>query len=208
MTPARLAAAIDRVVQRNDTLPAADRVRLVSISTGYRGADREVVDAALRRALAAEVFVLNTVYPVTHIDPPLAIRGLGCPPWRDCSRPTSFTTTPGEESAWKDRGQSVAEVLRQRADLDRANGHATLYAPANRRTVAGHRHDRAYRFDVEGGDSEWAPYLVGVLALALQAESRLPASGLAGLLARGVTVRDDGVTLIDPARVVALARDR
>jgi hypothetical protein len=207
-TPERLAAAIDHVVARNGGLAPTDHVRLISISTGYRGGEREVVDAALARAMAAGVFVLNTVYPVEHVDPPLAIRGLGCPPWRDCSRPGSFTTTPGEERAWKERGQSVAEVLRQRAESDRAHGHATLYAPASRRTVAGHLGDRAYRFDVEGGDSEWAPYLVGVLALALQAEPDLRANDLAGLLADGVTVRDDGVNLIDPARVVALARER
>jgi hypothetical protein len=208
MTPERLAAAIDRVVERNRGLATAERVRLVSVSTGYRGAERAVVDAALSRALAAGVFVLNTVYPVDHVDPPLAIRGLGCSPWRDCDRPSSFTTTPGEERSWRERGQSVLETLRQRAALDRDNGHVTLYAPANRRTVAGHRHERDYVFDAEGGDSEWAPYLVGVLALALQVEPQLRASDLAGLLAEGVTARGDGVFLIDPARVVALARDR
>lgn len=42
LTPERLAAAIDRVVQRNDELPAADRVRPVSASSGYRGERRRL----------------------------------------------------------------------------------------------------------------------------------------------------------------------
>ena len=208
LTPERLAAAIDRVVQRNAELPAAERVRLVSVSSGYRGEGRAVVDAALERALAAGVFVLTSVYPVDHVTPALAIRGLGCSPWRDCDDPRNFDPSPGEASFWRERGQSVSAALEQRAMHDSTNAHVTLYAPANRRTVAGARHAREYHFDVEGGDSQWAPYLVGVLALALQVAPELEADQLATLLANGATELPHGVRLIDPAVVAALARER
>lgn len=59
-----------------------------------------------------------------------------------------------------------------------------------------------YRYDVEGGDSEWPPYLTGVLALALQVAPDLHATDLAGLLAAGAV---HGPGLIAPARVVELA---
>jgi hypothetical protein len=210
VTPARLAAAIDRILERNADLPAGERVRLVSISTGYRGDGGEVVDAALARALAADVFVLFSVYPVDHVDPPLAIRGLGCAPWpwRDCNSPRNFGVTPGEVRFWGDRGESVAQVLERRARHDADHALVTVYAPANRRTVAGRRHATDLVFDVEGGDSQWAPYLIGVLALALQQAPDLHATELAALLAEGVSEVRRGVRVIDPARVVALARAR
>lgn len=64
LTPERLAAAIGHVVDRNDTLRPNERVRLLSVSTGYRGEERVVVDAAIRRAMERDVFVLLSVYPL------------------------------------------------------------------------------------------------------------------------------------------------
>ena len=168
LTPERLAAAIGHVVDRNDTLPPDERVRLLSVSTGYRGEERVVVDAAIRRAMERDVFVLLSVYPLDYLDPALAIRGLGCSPWRDCDRPEAFGVSPGEAAFWRADGASVDEVLARRAVSDAALGYVTVYAPAHHRTVAGHHHPRHDRYDVEGGDSEWPPYLTGVVALALQ----------------------------------------
>jgi subtilisin family serine protease len=203
LTPERLAAAIDHVVERNDALAPEDRVRLLSVSTGYRGEERAAVDAAIRRALDRDVFVLVSVYPQDHLEPPLAIRGLGCPPWRDCDRPGAFGASPGEAAAWRAGGESVADVLARRAASDVDLGYVTVYAPAHHRTVAGHRHASDYRYDAEGGDSEWPPYLTGVLALALQATPELHATDLAGLLAAGAT---PGSGLVAPAAVVEAGR--
>jgi subtilisin family serine protease len=205
LTPERLADAIDRVVERNDTLAPERRVRLLSVSTGYRGEERLAVDAAIRRALDRDVFVLASVYPLDHLDPPLAVRGLGCPPWRDCDRPEAFGASPGEAAFWGAEGESVGDVLARRAASDAALGYVTVYAPAHHRTVAGHRHARDYRYDAEGGDSEWPPYLTGVLALALQAAPDLHAHDLAGLLAASAS---QGPGLIAPAAVVEAAHAR
>ena len=207
LTPERLAAAIDRVVERNRELAANDRVRLLSISTGF-GGERQVVAAAIARALDADVFVLITNFPVDWVDPPLAIRSLGCSPWRDCDDPASFDLSPGEVTYWRSEGLTAAVALAARSARDADQGLSTLYVPANRRTLAGPRHARHYELDVEGGYSEWAPYLSGLLALALQVAPELRASDLAALLADGVTELEHGVRLVDPARVVALARER
>ncbi len=203
LTPERLAMAIDHVVDRNRTLPHDERVRLLSASTGYRDEERTVVDAAIRRAIDSDVFVLLSVYPLAFLDPPLAIRGLGCSPWRDCRLPEAFTFSPGEAAFWRAKDESVADVLARRAASDAELGYVTVYAPAHHRTVAGHHHARHYRYDVEGGDSQWAPYLVGVLALALQVAPELHASDLAALLAAGA---EHGDGLIVPARMIELAR--
>lgn len=93
--------------------------------------------------------------------------------------------------------------MARRAASDAALGYATVYAPAHHRTVAGQNHPRHYRYDAEGGDSEWPPYLSGVLALALQVAPVLPASDLAGLLAVGAHPQHG---LVSPSRVVELAR--
>jgi hypothetical protein len=207
-TPERLAAAIDRVLERNGELPRDDRVRTLAVSTGFRGADEGVVLEAIERAIAHDVFVLFSVYPVDYLDPPLAIRSLGCPPGRDCDRPEHFVPSPGTASHWREQGVTVEELLERRAASDAAGGYVTLYAPAHHRTVAGPRDARAYTYDVEGGDSEWPPYLTGLLALALQVAPELHARDLAGLLAEGATSAPHGARLIDPARVVDLARRR
>jgi len=203
LTPERLAAAIDHVVDRNDALPPAERVRLLSVSTGFRGEERARVDAAVRRAIERDVFVLLSVYPLDYLDPPLAIRGLGCSPWSDCDRPEAYGVSPGEAAFWRAEGESVGEVLARRADSDDALGYTTVYAPAHHRTVAGQHHARHYRYDREGGDSEWPPYLSGVLALALQVAPELHATDLAGLLAVGAI---HGHGLVSPPRVVEMAR--
>ena len=71
--------------------------------------------------------------------------------------------------------------------------YRSLYTPANRRTVAGPDHALHYVFDAEGGDSIWAPYLPGVLALALQVDRELLSTEeLVLLLAEGVSERPDG----------------
>ncbi len=202
LTPERLAEAIDHVVDRNGALPPEERVRLLSVSTGYRGEERSVVDAAARRAIERDVFVLISVFPLEYLDPPLAVRGLGCSPWRNCDRPEPFDFSPGEAAFWRSEGQSVAEVLARRVASDVELGYVTLYAPAHHRTVAGHRDAGRYRYDVEGGDSEWPPYLSGVLALALQVAPELHATDLAGLLA--AARHENG--LIAPAQVIEQAR--
>ena len=204
LTPQRVAAAIDHVVDRNEALPPDERVRLLSVSTGFRGDERFVVDAAIRRATERDVFVLMSVYPLDHHDPPLAIRGLGCSPWRDCNRPEAFGVSPGEAAYWRGRGDTLEDVSARRAASDAALGNVSVYAPAHHRTVAGQHHARHYRYDVEGGDSQWAPYLTGLLALALQVAPNLHASDLAGLLAEGAI---HGPGLIAPARVVERARE-
>jgi subtilisin family serine protease len=202
VTPQRLAEAIDHVVDRNGALPPEERVRVLSVSIGFRGEDRAVVDAAARRAIERDVFVLMSVFPLEYLEPPLAIRGLGCSPWRNCDRPEPFGFSPGEAAFWRSEGESVADVLARRLASDAELGYVTLYAPAHHRTVAGHRDARQYRYDVEGGDSEWPPYLSGVLALALQVAPELHAADLAGLL--GAARHENGV--IAPARVVEHAQ--
>lgn len=206
LTPERMAAAIGHVVERNRTLQPAQRVRLLSMSTGFRGPDRAPVDAAIAWALEEDLFVLVSVFPLDRLDPPLAIRSLGCSPWRDCDDPRSFTPSPGEIAYWGSQGESPTDVTARRARTDVEAGLVTLYAPGHHRTLAGPRHPEEYVFDVEGGDSEWAPYLSGVLALALQVAPELRAADLASLLAEGVQEGRDGAPLVDPRRVVELAR--
>ncbi len=206
LTPERMAAAIDHVVDRNRGLEPSERVRLLSMSTGFRGSERVPVDAAIARAAAAELFVLVTVFPLDVVEPALAIRALGCSPWRDCDDPRSFEASNGEVEAWRAQGESPAQVFARRIAADAAAGAVTLYAPGHHRTLAGHRNAEDYVLDVEGGDSEWAPYLTGVLALALQVAPGLHAADLAPLLAGAVQEGGENMPMIDPSRVIERAR--
>jgi hypothetical protein len=154
-TATTIASAIDYVLHYNAGLPENERIRLLTVSTGFPGEDVTLFDQAIARAHADGVFLLYTNFPIYFVDPVLAIRTLGCAPWKDCSDPEHFGLEP-EFVAWlRAEGMSPSELLEARSERDRVAGFVTLYAPGHYRTTAGPAHERHYVYDVGGGDSEW-----------------------------------------------------
>ncbi len=205
LTPQEMGKAIRRVIAYNETLPAGKKIRLLSMSMGFPPGDPAPFEQAMDEAWQAGILVLQSVVP-TRTMPPLAIRTIGCPPWRDRNKPANYGLSPIlRRFAVKDAG-SVSAFLLGRAARDRERGYVTLYVPADYRTVAGPGNSRNYVYNREGGDSSCTPYATGVLALALQVNPDLDPAAMVSLLARGVYDLPNGVRLIAPAKIVALAK--
>ena len=212
-TPAETADALRHILTFTQDLPADQRIRAVSISHGWPDRPEGVAEfeTAVDEAWQSGVVVLTSQYP-TLTQPPLAIRDLGCPPWKDRDNPLNYGISPGGKAYLRDQNQSVAALLQNHAQSDRDKGYVTLYAPGDYSTLAGPGEGKQgygpddYFYSEEGGLSRATPYLSGVLALALQVNPALTPDEMVTLLADGVYELENGVRLIASEKVVQLAR--
>ncbi|UCC68091.1 MAG: hypothetical protein JSV79_13445 [Armatimonadota bacterium] len=140
------ARAIERVLDLNRDLPAARKIRAISIEVGWAPGQPgyEEAMAAVERAKEEGVFVISSCLHDTH---GLQFHGLGREPLKDPDDPASFYPI----SAW---GPDPAEP--------------TLLIPMEARTVAAPSAASDYGFHRQGGWSWVAPYLAGLYALACQ----------------------------------------
>jgi hypothetical protein len=149
-----LARSIDRLLEINSLLPADQKIRVISISVGWRPGQKgcDEADAAVARARQAGVFVISTALERTH---GLAFHGLGRDPRSDPEQARSYR--PG--SWW------AKEFAANPAALGSVK---RLLIPMDSRTTAGPCGEEDYVFYPEGGWSWVVPYLAGLYALACQ----------------------------------------
>lgn len=150
-----MAKSIDRLLEINATLPKANRIRVISISSewmsGVRGCAE--ADAAVERAKQAGVFVLSVSLQRTH---KLAFKGLGRDPRMDPDQATSY----GLGSWW---ARSFVD------GKDHFTPGERLVVPMEARTTASMSGERDYVYHPFAGPSWVVPYLAGLYALACQA---------------------------------------
>ncbi len=154
-----LAQSIERLLDVNRRLPAANRIRVISISVGWsRGqAGFDEANAAVERATREGVFVISTAIEQTH---KLAFHGLGRDPLEDPDDYRSY----GLGSWW---AKSFLEGQR------RFPPGARLLVPMDARSTASPTGEREYVHYSGGGWSWSVPYLAGLYALACQARDDL-----------------------------------
>lgn len=214
-TPEDAAEALRHILIFNKSLPEDKRIRVVSLSNAWTGQpNEEEYKVAIFEAWQAGVLVITSQMPTITL-PRLAIRGVGCPPWKDRDDPRNYEMS---EIVVENSGRhlTMEEYFESRAQIDRDKGYATVYVPVGYRTLAGPREGvggqgygaKEYYYSEEGGDSRWPPYLTGVLALALQVDPTLTPDEMVTLLTEGVYELDHGFRLIAPEEVVQLARKR
>ena len=152
-----LAVAIDRVLEVNKTLPDNEKIRVISISRGFRNLEDEGVKtflAAVERAKEAGIFVITTstfqYYDWLSKDTDFA--GLG---------KVDYTGDPDELSTY---------TLGAWEQIEADKYTSMLLVPMDARTTADFTEDGGYVFYSDGGWSWVAPYVAGVYALACQAK--------------------------------------
>lgn len=152
------AQAIRRILQINEKLPAANKIRVISISSGWMPwiAGYQDVSKAVREAEAAGILVLN-VETGTGLPDDVGILGLGRPPNADPDSIESYE--PGH--FWS--GGFFAGKIQS----------TMLLVPMDSRTVADTASPNAYMFNRVGGGSWVPPYLAGLYALAAQVDSTI-----------------------------------
>jgi len=140
--------AIERLLDLNRDLPAARKIRVISIEVGWAPGQPgyEEAMAAVERAKEEGVFVISSCLRDTH---GLQFHGLGREPLNDPDDPASYYPI----TAW---GPGLATP--------------TLLIPMDARTTAAPTGAGDYTFHRQGGWSWVAPYLAGLYALACQVD--------------------------------------
>jgi hypothetical protein len=181
------AQAVRRLLALNAQLPSENRIRVISISTGWLPGfpGYEDMRDAVAEAEAAGILVVHV--GSGHL-------GLGRPPLVDPDRLTSY-----EPGLWW-ASRLYAGTLQEDA----------LLVPMDSRTVAAPASPHHYTFDRDGGQSWATPYVAGVYALAAQVHPDLTPElfwELARETGRPLNVEHEGQTyyagrIVDPVALI------
>jgi subtilisin family serine protease len=145
------AQSIRRILEINKQLPADQKIRAISMSTGlnpaYKGYD-EII-SAINEAKEAGIFPITVSLDKTHGQ---SILGLGRDPLSDPDQFQSYEPDPWWEQGFIEQGLPKE----------------TLLIPMDSRTTASPTGKEDYVFYAKGGMSWTVPYLAGLYALAAQ----------------------------------------
>ncbi len=151
-----LAKSIDRMLEINKTLPKENKIRVISISVGWRPEQKGYAEtnAAVERAKKQGIFVVSSSLAATF---GMHFHGLGRAPMSDPDLLSSYL--PG---SWWAKGfyENPQSALREN----------TLLVPMDSRCTASPAGPRDYAFYRQGGWSWAIPYLAGLYAVACQAK--------------------------------------
>jgi serine protease AprX len=182
------AEALDWVIEQNASLPASNKIRVVSISAAPSGnsspfkKNREMWDEAYTRAEKASILVLDCT---TH-------HGFIGSCWYDASDPENVANcTPGFPG--KPASQAASDKL---------------LAPTSPRTTAEEydKGDHRYQYCGRGGLSWAIPYCAGVLALGWQVRPDIPPQQMRDLLFESAYTTDNGAKIINPKEFISHVR--
>jgi subtilisin family serine protease len=192
----RLARCVHKIIEVNAQLPKENKIRVISMSTGWRPSDegyKEMVEA-VQKAQAAGMLVVRVRGP--NFDEGVHLGLLGRPPWAD---PDVFESyEPGlflAKSFWA--GQSWLSG-------------SSFWVPMDSRTTASPDGIHEYVFYRTGGASWAVPYVAGVYALAVQADPAITPErfwALAARTGRTLQVNRQGMTkplgpIVDPVSLI------
>ena len=181
------AGALDWIIKQNKTLPAPEKIRVVSVSAAPSGPDspftknQQMWDKACARAEAAGIMVLDCT---TH-------HGFIGACWYDSGQPESVALcTPGYPGM--NKGKYPRRIL----------------VPASPRTTAEEQDkgDFGYQYNGRGGLSWSIPYCAGVLALGWEVRPELTPQQMHNLLFQSAYATDSGEKIINPRKFINLVK--
>jgi hypothetical protein len=151
---ASLAASIQRLLEVNQTLPKANRIRVISISVGWSPNQKGYAEtmAAVERAKKDGVFIISTCITRTH---GLSFNALGREALADPNQAKSFG--PG---VWWQKAYWDGQV--------RIDPAKDLLVPMDARTTASPTGPSEYVHYDSGGWSWAVPWIAGLYALACE----------------------------------------
>jgi hypothetical protein len=175
-----LAKSIDRIRAIDKALPPGRKIRVISISTGWKPGMKgyEAAVKAADRAKAQGIFVLSLGIFETYPSVPSFLMGLGRDPARDPDATTSFGPSRGLEWYLARPEQGALSYLREKAS------RGMLLVPMDSRTTASPTGPQDYVFYRSGGASWTAPYLAGLYALACQVKPEVTAEEFLAVASR------------------------
>jgi len=198
-----LVQAIHRIVEINEQLPQDKKIRVISISKGWRPSDKDykVITKAARKARAKGMLVVCT--SVEEVHKGCDFGGLGRSP---LANPEVFESY--------EPGLFLANHFYE-GGFSHAKG--CFWVPIDSRTTASPYGSDEYVFYREGGFSWAVPYIAGVYALAVQVDDKITPRRfwrLAVKTGRIIKIEHEGEKrsfgpILDPAKLItALQKTR
>ncbi len=188
-----LARAVERVLEINQQLPPAKKIRVISMSVGWERSQKGYaqITQAVQKAKAAGLLVICSSVEEVH---GFAFQGLGRP----------LTANPDDFNVYQPGAFWAKEFYR------RPQTHSRLLVPMDARTTAGPTSAGEYAFYAQGGWSWAIPYIAGMYALAAQVEPKITPErfwALAMRTGRTIKVIHEDKTfdlgpILDPAQLV------
>lgn len=153
-----LAKSVDRILEINETLPADEKIRVISMAIGWSKSQKgyKEITESVEKAKTAGIFVVSSSLEQTF---GLRFHGLGRDPLKNTDDYHSYE--PG--ISWKKTLFSNPKCL---AD-------PTLLVPMDARATASPTGTEDYVFYRQGGWSWSIPYIAGLYALACQVEPEM-----------------------------------
>lgn len=153
-----LAKSVDRILEINETLPAEEKIRVISMSIGWSKSQKgyKEITESVKKARTAGIFVVSSSLEETF---GLRFHGLGRDPLKSTDDYHSYE--PG--MWWKKTLFNNPKYL----------AAPTLLVPMDARTTASPTGTGDYVFYRQGGWSWSIPYIAGLYALACQVEPEL-----------------------------------
>jgi hypothetical protein len=194
MDAAYYADALDWIVAQNESLPAADKIRVVSVSAQPSGlgslySNQEMWDAAVANAQSAGILVLDCTW---H-------HGFVSLCWYDADDPENVSKcTPGfrDGPVEVDAGHIHAPTApRTQAEEHSEGNYGYIYGGGS------HRSSRPY---AKNGYSDAIPYCAGVLAMGWQIQPELTGEQMHHMLFASAHVNGDGAQIINPPAFINL----
>lgn len=162
------AKAVDRIVEVNRSLPVGQKIRVLSISTGWSPemkGYKEMTDA-VNRAAAEGIFVISSNLFETYKDK-FYFHGLDIDAVQDKDSASSYSVIPWPKWIWE--VQHVGEFSKYyEREFDENQPQEILLVPIGSKTTASPTGNSDYVFYREGGWSWAIPYLAGLYALSCQ----------------------------------------
>jgi len=194
MDAAYCADALDWVVAQNETLPASEKIRVVSVSAQPSGlgsvyTNQEMWDAAVANAQSAGILVLDCTW---H-------HGFVSLCWYDADDPENVSKcTPGfrDGPVEVDAGHIHAPTApRTEAEVRSEGNYGYIYDGGSHRSS---------RPNAKNGYSGAIPYCAGVLAMGWQIRPELTGEQMVDLLFQTAYVNGDGAQIINPPAFINL----
>ena len=175
-----IVTSIERILEMNTHLPDSEKIRVISISRGFRESelDGRALKEVIELANESGVFVI-TCSPIVNFD--FELMGLGRNPMADPDDVSSYSRS----------------LINSKYQIP----HNALLVPTDSRTTAGFTGESEYIFYRQGGSSWAAPWLAGMYALCVQVYPEITPELFVDLAFETGDAMQAG-TIINPARLI------
>ncbi|MEI6296620.1 MAG: S8 family serine peptidase [bacterium] len=188
--------ALEKIISKNETLPKREKVRLVSISTALlqrqdKGQNLEEEKIMKESIMRAENAGINVIFMghIKETDGDFYFGKVGNNTEdkndTDCYEIDLYSKETGEEPTTEQKERNV-------------------YIPTEYRTKASFTGKNEYCYSGKGGGSSAAPYLVGVMALALQINPDLKKKEILEKIKLTSVTNKAGLRIINPKGLIEL----